>query len=171
MGIKHVVPAGLPTGTVSGKVAGDDWRADHTFPPFTRPLILGTTVVLTPAAAFSASGTELYATSKVCRMKEDLRYASQVKLVALVIATGNVAGASYKLQYRAADASSWSGGTDVGCEVIVGSTGGGTGLLHDSGWVDVPAGAQIDPCYLTVVVGTALGTTAPTIGSLRLYVR
>lgn len=171
MAIKHTVPAGLPTGTVSGKVAGDDWRADHTFTPFERTLIAGTTAALTPAAASATSGTELYATSKACRLKEDLRYASQVKLVALVITNGNVAGASYKLQYRTTDASSWTGGTDVGCEVIVGSTGGGAGLLHDSGWVNVPAGAQVDPCYLTVVVGTALGTTAPTVGSLQLYVR
>lgn len=171
MAIKHAVPSGLPTGTVSGKVAGDDWRADHTFTPFERTLIAGTTAALTPAAASAASGTELYATSKVTRLKEDLQYATQVRLVALVVANGNVAGGSYKLQYKTADASTWSGGTDVGCEVVVGSTGGGTGLLHDSGWVTLPAGAQVDPCYLAVVVGTALGTTAPTVGSLRLYVR
>lgn len=171
MAIKHAVPSGLPTGTVSGKVAGDDWRADHTFPPFVRTLIGGTTAALTPAAVLSASGTELYSTSKVTRLEEDLRYATQVRLVALVIANGNVAGASYKLQYKTADASTWSGGTDVGCEVVVGATGGGTGLLHDSGWATLPAGAQVDPCYLAVVVGTALGTTAPTVGSLRLYVR
>ena len=63
MAIKHVVPAGLPTGTTAGKVAGDDWRADHQFPPFERTLIAGTTAALTPAAASAAAGTELYGTS------------------------------------------------------------------------------------------------------------
>src|SRR5688500_3868350 len=29
MNVTHKVPSGLPTGTVSGKVAGDDWRDDH----------------------------------------------------------------------------------------------------------------------------------------------
>lgn len=40
---------------------------------------------------------------------------------------------------------------------------------RDSGWVNLPAGAKIDPCYLTVVVGAV--ATAPTIGSLRVYFR
>lgn len=170
MAIKHAVPSGLPTGTVSGKVAGDDWRADHTFTPFVRTLIGGTTAALTPAAASAASGTELYATSKVTRLEEDLRYATQVRLVALVVANGNVAGVTWDLHYRTTDASTWSGSTTTGCTVAVGT--GTTGTLRDSGWVTLPAGAQVDPCYLAVLVGaTAQGTTAPTIGSLRLYVR
>lgn len=170
MAIKHVVPAGLPTGTTAGKVAGDDWRADHQFPPFERTLIAGTTAALTPAAASAAAGTELYGTSKVCRLEEDLRYATQVKLVALVIANGNVAGVTWDLRYRTTDASAWSGSTTTGCTVPVGT--GTTGTLRDSGWVNLPPGAQVDPVYLSVVVGaTAQGTTAPTVGSLRLFVR
>ena len=170
MGIRHTVPAGLPTGTVSGKVAGDDWRADHQHVPFEVTLIAGTTAALTPAAASAASNTEIYSTSKACRTTIDLSQATQARLVALVITTGNVAGASYKLQYATSDASTWSG-TDAGVEVVLGTTGGSTGILHDSGWQNLAGGAIVDNCRLAVVVGTALGTTPPTIGSLRLYIR
>ncbi len=170
MAIKHTVPAGLPTGTVAGVVAGDDWRASHTAPDFERGLILGTTAALTPAAASAAAGTELYSTSKVCRVVEDLRYVTQVRMTALVIATGNVSGVTWDLQYRTTDASSWSGGTTTGCSLAIGTAT--AGVLRDTGWVSLPGGAQIATCYLSVVVGsTAQGTTAPTVGSLRLYFR
>ena len=133
-------------------------------------LIAGTTAALTPAAASAAAGTELYAVSKTCRLKESLDGATQVRLVALVIANGNVGGVTWDLVYRTTDASAWSGGTATGCTIPIGT--GTVGTLRDSGWVNLPAGAKIDPCYLTVVVGAvAQGTTAPTIGSLRVYFR
>ena len=170
MGVKHKVPVGLPTGTSTGKVAGDDWREDHDHVPFEIALIRGTTAALTPAAASAAANVEIYATSKVCRQVLDLSTATEARLVAQVIATGNAAGASFKLSYATTQASTWSG-SDAGPVVIVGSTGGAAGVLHDSGWTALAAGAKVDNCYLAVLVGTALSTTAPTIGSLSVYFR
>ena len=37
--------------------------------------------------------------------------------------------------------------------------------------LSLDAGARIDSCYLTVLVGTAFSTTAATIGSLTVYFR
>jgi hypothetical protein len=139
---------------------------------FEVPLILGTTAALTPAANNAASGTELYATSKVTRNKVDLANYTSVRMVCLVVATGNAAGGSYKLQYATAENATWASSTglaDTGCEVVVGSNGGGAGVLHDSGWVSLPSGAKIANCYLAAVVGTAMGSTAATIGSLSVF--
>lgn len=176
MAIKHTVPAGLPTGTSSGKVAGDDWRADHVHVPFSIEMILAQNTVLTPAAGSAAVNTELHATAKSCRNKIDLSNASQARLVAQVIATGNAAGAAYKLSYATADASTWSSGTGVADAIgtnplIVGSNGGGAGVIHDSGWVNLAAGAKIDNCFVTLLVGVALGSTAPTVGFVTCYFR
>lgn len=169
MGVFHTVPAGLPTGTSTGKVAGDDWRADHVFIPFSIEMILGQNTALTPAAASAAANTELHSTAKSCRNIIDLSQASQARLVGMVIATGNAAGASYKLSYSAsADASTWAG-SDAGPVLTVGSTGGGAGVMHDSGWTNLAAGAKVDNCRVTLLVGTALGTTAATVGFVTCY--
>jgi hypothetical protein len=172
--IRHTVPAGLPTGTTAGKVAGDDWRGDHLHVPFSIELILGQNTALTPAAASATVGTELHATAKSCRNKLDLSQARQARLVGMVIATGNAAAAAYKLSYATAEASTWSSGTgvaDAGPSLVVGSNGGGAGVMHDSGWVNLAAGAQIDNCFLTLLVGVALGTTAPTVGFITCFFR
>lgn len=170
MGILHAVPAGLPTGTSAGKVAGDDWRADHSHVPFSIEMILGQNVALTPAAASATANTELHSTAKSCRNKIDLSVATQARLVGMVLATGNVAGGSFKLSYAAAEAATWSG-TDAGPVLVCGTNGGVAGIIHDSGWVNLAAGAKIDNCFLTLLVGTALGTTAPTVGFVTCLFR
>lgn len=169
MGIKHKVPAGLPTGTVSGKVAGDDWRSDHDHVPFEVAMWLANTAT-SPAAASAGANVEAFSTGKCCRNKVDLSKASQARLVAMVIAAGNAAGASLKLSYSATEASTWSG-ADAGPVVVLGSNGGAAGILHDTGWINLAAGAQIDNCFITCLVGTAFSTTAPTIGSLTVFFR
>ena len=137
------------------------------------PLLLGTTAALTPVAASAAAGVELYTTTKATRNKLDLSWASEVRLVALVIANGNVAGVNWKLQYATADASTWASGTgvaDAGVSLTLGA--GTTGVLRDSGWVSLAAGAKIDSCYIAMVNGTtAQGTTAPTVGSMSAFFR
>jgi hypothetical protein len=170
VGIKHLVPAGLPTGTSAGKVAGDDWRADHVHVPFSVEMILGQNAVLTPAAASAAANTELHSTAKSCRNKIDLSSASQARLVCMVIATGNVAGASYKLSYATTESATWAG-SDAGPVVVLGTNGGAAGVMHDSGWTNLAAGALVDNCFVTLLVGTALGTTPPTVGFCTLYIR
>lgn len=170
MSIKHRVPAGLPSGTSAGKVAGDDWRQDHDHVPFEIAMIRSTTAALTPAAASAAVNVELYATSKTCRNVVDLSTATQARLVAQVIATGNAAGAAFKLSFATTQATTWAG-ADAGPVCVVGANGGAAGILHDSGWTNLAAGARVDNCYITALVGVALSTTAPTIGSLTVFFR
>lgn len=138
------------------------------------PMIIGQNTALTPAAASATVGTELHATAKSCRNKLDLSWATEARLVGMVIATGNATGAAFKLSYATAEASTWSSGTgvaDAGPSLIVGSIGGGAGVQHDTGWVSLAAGARIDNCFVTLLVGTALGSTAATVGAVSLFVR
>lgn len=172
MGIRHTVPSGLPTGTATGKVAGDDWRGDHLHIPFSVEMVIAQAAVLTPAAASAAANTELHATSKSTRNKIDLSQARFARLVGNVITLSNTAGSSYKLSYCTAENSAWASGTgvaDAGPVLGVGSTGGAAGVIHDTGWVALAAGAQIDNCYIALLVGTAMGTTAATVGFVTAY--
>jgi len=177
VGIKHKVGAGVPTTAGSGKVGGDvtdGWRADHDHVPFSIEMILGQNAALTPAAASAAVGTELHATAKSTRNKLDLSQATQARLVVGVIATGNATGAAYKVQYATAENATWASSTgvaDMGVSCVVGATGGGAGVIHDSGWQNIAAGAKINDCYIALVVGVALGTTPPTVGFATLYFR
>lgn len=154
------------------------WKADKTYvdarPPWAEvALIRGTTAALTPVAASGPAGSELYNTSKVTRSKLDLSRATQVRICALVIANGNVAGVNWVLEYATAEAATWSSSTgraSTGASLTMGT--GTTGVIRDSGWVNLPIGARIDNCYLAMVNGTtAVGTTAPTIGWMSLYFR
>jgi hypothetical protein len=141
--------------------------------PSSHALLVATTAVMTPLAASAAAG-ELFAAVKSTRRKLDLSMCTQARLTAEVIATGNVAGLGWKLQYATAENATWASSTgvaDAGPTVVVGTTGGAAGVTHDSGWVDLPSGAKIADCFLAVVSNAATGTTAPTIGSLILQVR
>lgn len=174
MGILHKKRSGIPAGSPAGKVGGTDWLDDHTHVPFSVELIIGQNAALTPAAASAAANTELHATAKSCRNKIDLSAATEARLVGMVIATGNVVGASFKLSYCTVEAATWSGGTgvaDAGPALVVGTNGGAAGVMHDTGWVSLAAGARIDSCNITLLVGTALGTTAPTVGFVTAYFR
>lgn len=172
MGIRHSVPSGLPTGTSTGKVAGDDWRNDHLHIPFSVEMVLAQNAVLTPAAASAAANVELHATAKSTRNKIDLSQARFARLVGNVHTLSSTAGSSYKLSYCTAEASTWASGTgvaDAGPALVVGSNGGAAGVIHDTGWVALASGAQIDNCYIALLVGTAIGTTAATVGFVTAY--
>lgn len=174
MGILHKKRSGIPAGDPAGAVGGSNWLDDHAHVPFSVEMILGQNAALTPAAASAAANTELHATAKSCRNRVDLSAATEARLVAMVIATGNAAAASYKLSYATVEASTWSGGTgvaDAGPVLTVGTNGGGAGVMHDSGWVSLAAGARIDSCNITLLVGTALGTTAATVTFVTAYFR
>jgi hypothetical protein len=167
--IKHAVPAGLPTGTVAGKVAGDDWRADHVHVPFEVALMILTSATA-PAAASATVNTELFSAAKPTRNLIDLSQATQVRLVAMVLSNGGTTSAAVKLSYvaKASEASTWAG-TDAGASVVLGT--GTTGITRDSGWQTLAAGARVDNCVVAAVVGAAFGTTTPTIGALTAFFR
>ena len=165
MGIRHTVPAGLPTGTSAGKVAGDDWRSDHLHVPFEVALFLGSAATA-PAAASAAVGVEAFSASKCTRNKIDLSQARSVRFVATVIANGNNATAAIKLQYATTEAATWSG-TDAGASIVLGT--GTAGVTRDSGWQTLAAGAQVDNVVIAAVVASAFGTTAPTVGQLTVF--
>lgn len=174
MGILHKKRSGIPAGDPAGAVGGTNWLDDHTHVPFSCELILGQNAALTPAAASAAANTELHATGKTCRNRIDLSAATEAKLVVGVIATGNVVGASVKLSYATVEASTWSGGTgvaDAGPVCVLGTNGGAAGVMHESAWTALAAGAKIDGCNVTLLVGTAFGTTPPTVGFATLWIR
>lgn len=164
MGIKHTVPSGLPTGTVSGKVAGDDWRADHNHVPFEYLIFhAGTTGVytLTPLTA----GTVEPANAPMARFLADLSQASQMRLVIgqRIIGAGGTSCAA-RLQYatNGATQTAWAdaNNTGTGLNLLTGTAN----TVRDSGWVDLVSGAKADSTYLRlgiVTVGTV--TTAPTL--------
>src|SRR5690242_7300939 len=103
MGIKHTVPSGLPTGTVTGKVAGDDWRADHLHIPF-EVLLFHAGMSATAASRvytltpLTAATTEPLAPAT--RTLLDLDQASQMRLI-IGQATLGVGATScdFRLQY------------------------------------------------------------------------
>ena len=124
------------------------------------------TTATAPAAVSAAANTELFVGTKATRNKIDLSQARQVRLVAMVIANGNSATAAIKLSYMTTEAATWSG-TDAGVSLTLGT--GTVGMLRDSGWQTLAAGAQIDNVTIACLVGSAFGSTAPTIGSLTVF--
>lgn len=171
MGIRHTVPAGLPTGTSAGKVAGDDWRADHVHVPFEIAMFLGTAATAA-AAASAAVGIECIVATKCTRNRLDLSQATQVRLVGMVIANGNNTTAAIKLQTATTEAATWSASTglvDAGASIVLGT--GTAGVLRDSGWQTLNASSRVDNVTIAAVVASAFGTTAPTLGSLTVLFR
>lgn len=170
MGIRHTVPAGLPSADIANVVDGLDWRADHLHVPFSVEMVLAGAGTVTPAAASAALNSELFPTSRSLRNKVDLSQATQARLVAMVIANGNVAAVTFKLSFLATgEAATWAG-ADAGPVLPVGT--GTVGVTRDTGWVNLAAGARVDNCVLSAVVGgAAVGTTAPTVSFLTCFLR
>jgi len=162
VGIRHTVPAGLPTGTVTGKVAGDDWRADHVTVPFPVTLFHAGTgaYTLTPLTAGTVEPT-----APMTRCLIDLSAATQMRLNIgqKVLALGSTSCAA-RLQYatNGATQSAWADAHASGTGVSL--MGGTANTLKDGGWVNLASGAIADSVYLRlaiVTVGTA--STAPTL--------
>jgi hypothetical protein len=126
------------------------------------------TAATAPAAASAAVNIECWVAPKATRRRVDLANATQIRLVALVVANGNAAGAAIKVSYMTTIAATWAG-TDTGCVLVLGT--GTAGALRDSGWVSLAAGARVNDVSLAALVAVAFGTTAPTLGSLTAYVR
>src|SRR6476469_4437583 len=103
MGIKHAVPAGLPTGTTANKVAGDDWRGDHVHIPF-EVFLMGSGNTAVAGGVSAALNSEMFTTSKITRTRIDLAQASAFRLEALVTALGTTTTAGIKMQYMTTNA-------------------------------------------------------------------
>lgn len=167
MGIRHTVPAGLPTGVATGKVAGDDWRADHVHVPFEVCMVVLTSAT-NPAAASATVNTELFSAAKTTRNKIDLSQATQARIVAMPIALGSSTTAAIKLSYMITEASTWSG-TDAGPTCVLGN--GTAGTLHDGGWTNLATAAKADNMNIALLVSVAFGSTAPTVGNISVFFR
>lgn len=126
------------------------------------------TAATAPAAVSAAANVELFSAAKSTRSKVDLANATQIRLVALVVANGNAATAAIKVSYMTTEAATWAG-TDTGCSIVLGT--GAAGMTRDSGWVNLPAGAKAANVTLAGLVSVAFGSTAPTVGSLMVYVK
>jgi hypothetical protein len=167
--VRHAVPAGVDTAAVrANRVSAVDYFGEHLGRDYDVTLVQAVNAAVTPAAASATVNTELHATGKSTRRVLDLTGCTEMRLNALVIATGNAAGAAYKLSYMTTFTSAWSG-TDSGLSIVVG--GGTAGALRTSGWVAVPSGMQIPDCAVALLVGVAIGSTAATVGSVTLQVR
>lgn len=164
MGIKHTVPASLPTGTVAGKVAGDDWRADHNHVPFEYLIFhMGATAVytLTPLTA----GTVEPANAPMARFYADLAQASQINLaVGQRIIGGGGTSCFARIQYatNGATQTTWADANNTGSGLDLRT--GTANTVRTTGWVDLVSGAKIDTNYLRfVIVTVGTVTTAPTL--------
>jgi hypothetical protein len=172
MGIKHLVPSGLPTGLVSGKVAGDDWRADHSAPPFDYLMYHGASTGTMSGPTAATGGTELINAPQT-RLLADLAVATQMRInVGIRVLGAGGTSAHLQVQYstNGATQTTWANAhnTGSGCDIRAGVAN----TLLTSGWVDLVAGAKADTTYLRaawVVVGTL--TTAPTVASIRAQFR
>lgn len=171
MPITHSVPAGLPTGTSAGKVAGDDWRGNHLFPPFEYLLFHGgTTGIFTVS---TSAGTNEPGNAPMARGLVDLDNASQMRLVIgqRVIGSGGTSCAA-RLQYatNGATQTSWAdaNNTGTGLNLLTGTAN----TVRDAGWVDLVSGAKAASTYMRLVIVT-VGTlsTAPTLSWAEVLFR
>lgn len=170
MGIKHTVPAGLPTGTVTGKVAGDDWRADHLHIPFEVSLwTAGAAALAAPWAATQAVNTET--ASKAMRNRIDLSQASQFRLTALQGTASTPTNAALKMVYTTTQTAILATSTPnlaASGETLVIGTTGNNGLLIDTGWVNIATDAKVDNVYVTLFQVVTL-TVAGTWGNIKVF--
>jgi hypothetical protein len=178
---RHKKSSARAVTTDTNDIDAGDWNSPHLTIPEYVPLLVAnsnTAITLTPSAA---ANTEMFSTSKGLRRELDLSQVDQFRLRSMVIANGNATGASLKMQYDLTETATWSG-VDLAAPSSAPETGntnsgilvmgtGTVGVLRDTGWVNVQAAAQVVDSAVTVVVGTALGTTAPTVGSIVVAFR
>lgn len=116
---------------------------------------------LTPLTA----GTVEPANAPMARVLADLSQASQVRLAIgqRIVGAGGTTCAA-RLQWSTSAQSTWNdvaatgGGSDVSLQ------GGTANVIRAGSWTNLAAGAQIDDCYLRlVIVTTGTVTTAPTL--------
>lgn len=166
MSIKHPALSGVTDNPAYG-VSKTKHEAAHLAPVYNIDLITTANAAVTPAAASAGANIELYATGKSTRRRIDFSQVDEVRLTSLVITNGNATGASWKLSYMTTMDSTWAG-TNSGATIVLGT--GTAGALRAGSWVAIPAGMKADVA-LAVLVDVAMGSTAPTIGSLSLQYR
>ena len=175
MAVKHTVPAGLPTGTVSGKVAGDDWRADHVHVAFEYLIFhAGTTGVytLTPLTA----GTVEPANVPMARLLvPDATYVTQFRLAIgqrIIGAGGTSCNAQLQYATNGATQSTWADAANTANAGNLNLSTGTANTVRVGSWADLASGAKISDLYCRfaiVTVGTV--TTAPTISWAAAFFR
>jgi hypothetical protein len=172
MPVLHTVPSGLPTGTSAGKVAGDDWRANHTFPPFEYLLFHGGVTgvyTLTPLTA----GTVEPANAPAFRGLVDLDAATQMRLVVgqrIIGAGGTTCTARLQYATNGATQTSWADAQNSGTGINLQT--GTANTVRDGGWVDLVTGAKAVSTYIRLaIVTTGTVTTAPTLSWAEVLFR
>jgi hypothetical protein len=141
-------------------VAGDDWRGDHVHIPFQVTIFhAGTSGNST---AVTAAGTAELATVPMARSLVDLSSARQMRLICGQKVLGAGGTSQYlQLQYST-DQTTWAAAHASGNGIDLRT--GTANTVHDAGWVNLVAGAQVDNCFLRLVlVTTGTMTTGATI--------
>ena len=167
MAIKHIVPAGLPTGTVTGKVAGDDWRSDHNHVSFEYLIFhLGASAVytLTPLTA----GTVEPLTVPMARLfVGDATYISQFRVAIgqrAIGAGGTTCNAQFQYSTNGATQSTWADAANTSGAGNLNLQTGTASTVRVGAWADLASAAKIADLYARfAIVTTGTVTTAPTI--------
>lgn len=169
MGIRHVVPAGLPTGAVAGKVAGDDWRGDHLHVPYQVTLFHGGAagVYTAPLAATNAEA----ATAPMSRAMIDLSQASQFRFV-VGMRTAGVGYTTALLRPQfSTDQTTWAELAATAAQGDV-SVLAGANQVNAAAWASIAAAAKVDNVFLRLLfVSTGTGTTAASVSWADLLFR
>lgn len=134
------------------------WNDDHNFPPLCVVINTGNiTWSNMPLAA-----TELFGTTHR-RVKIDLTYASQIRLMARVSTIGTTNSIIYA-EYST-DESAWSTLTANNLAI-----GGGSAGTRVTAWENVPSGALAD-VFVRIMGSGGDGAADPILGSVHLQVR
>src|SRR3954469_3273472 len=167
MGIRHPLPVGFPaSGTVPGKVGPDDYDRDHLHIPMEQLVLYvpGGLSLSTASGTIEVSG---YHNRVIC----DLSQASQIRIVAAV-GTNASASSLLRVDYATNGITQSAWATALATYTGMPLNTGTTGVLRDSGWVDLAAAAKIDNAVLRLVqVNAATLTTAPNIRSVQYLFR
>lgn len=170
MGIRHTIPSGLPTGTAAGKVAGDDYRADHLHVPFQVTLFHGgsTGVYTAPTAATSAEA----GTAPMSRAFIDLSQGRQMRFVVGMRTLGVGYTTALLRPQFSTDQTTW---VELAATTTTGDLsmmGGTANIVRNTAWVNLAVASQVDNLYLRLLnVSTGTGTTAATVSWADLLFR
>lgn len=152
MGVRHKKVSLVADRADDTLVRPSDWNDDHAFPPPSHTLLMTVTLTNIAAALTEVAGNY--------RVKLDLTYVDQVRLVARVGVAGN-AGSVLKAQYSA-DESSWS---DLTTTVSLAAV-----ATPVTAWAAIPAGAKAD-VFVRVVTQSGDGVADPQIRQVQLQVK
>lgn len=158
MPIQHADVSTVPDQGVAGEIGPVEWNKAHNAQPFYVPYSVGTLSMPNQGSALS----ELPDGSSSLRVRRDLTYATEYRLIAGVITPG-ATGAVLRPQYLNVS-SVWThlgGGADLSIATV--------GVV-DTGWRTIGAPARTDVLLRVAAVG-GNGNVDPVLGTIAFEFR